>query len=434
MRGVTDLYMEVYDLNEVYGLSRDVPLNYVERSEVDWRLKENLNRKKHITIFGSSKQGKTCLRKHCLSDEEYILVQCSNRWSIADLNSNILKRAGYELKESGKKSIGGKSKVVATGKVSIKVLENSVSAENEVSETEDITYKPLELEVEDSNDIISALNQIGFSKYIVLEDFHYLKQETQRDFAFELKAFHESSNLCFIIIGVWLDANKLAVYNGDLTGRIIPINADEWSSENLRRVIEKGADLLNIEFSESFIQKTIEAGLGNVYIVQETCYRACQDKGIYTTQNEKVIIGDDLNPGMLVREIINEQSGRYNTFIINYASGFQDTTLEMHKWLLYPILTADISELSKGLKYRYIRQSIEEVHPHGKKLNAGNVTQALNSVTSLQLVKSIQPFILDYDESNLVLHIVDRGFIIWLSMQDRNELLDSIGLPVQSNK
>lgn len=25
----------------------------------------------------------------------------------------------------------------------------------------------------------------------------------------ELKAFHENSNLCFIVIGVWLDENKL---------------------------------------------------------------------------------------------------------------------------------------------------------------------------------------------------------------------------------
>ena len=309
------------------------------------------------------------------------------------------------------------------------MLEGSISRENEDSRSKDVLYRPIELDVEDANDIISALNQIHFSKYIILEDFHYLKQETQKDFAFELKAFHESSQLCFIIIGVWLDANKLAVYNGDLTGRIIPINADDWSDENLRAVINKGAELLNISFAESFIEKTIQAGLGNVYIIQETCHRACQIENVYTTQKNKVVIGGNVDPYNIVREIINEQSGRYNTFILNYANGFQDTTLEMHKWLLYPILTADISMLSQGLKYRYIRQSIEEVHPLGKKLNAGNVTQALKSVTSLQLIKSIQPFILDYDESNLVLHIVDRGFIIWLSMQDRNELLTSIDLP-----
>lgn len=88
-----------YTVDEVYGLSRNIPLNYVERRDVDERLRCNLNRDKHITIFGSSKQGKTCLRKHCLNENDYILVQCSNRWSLSDLNANILKRAGYELTE-----------------------------------------------------------------------------------------------------------------------------------------------------------------------------------------------------------------------------------------------------------------------------------------------------------------------------------------------
>ena len=85
-----------YTVDEVYGLSRNIPLNYVERHDVDERLRCNLNRDKHITIFGSSKQGKTCLRKHCLNENDYILVQCSNRWSLSDLNANILKRAGLD--------------------------------------------------------------------------------------------------------------------------------------------------------------------------------------------------------------------------------------------------------------------------------------------------------------------------------------------------
>ena len=55
--------MQKYQLNDVYGISRDVPLNYVERVEVDKKFVDNLERDKHITIFGSSKQGKTCLRK-----------------------------------------------------------------------------------------------------------------------------------------------------------------------------------------------------------------------------------------------------------------------------------------------------------------------------------------------------------------------------------
>lgn len=414
-----------FELSEVYGLSRDIPVNYVERENVDNKLRDNLNRKKHLTIFGSSKQGKTCLRKHCIKDTDYILVQCSNKWSISDLNANILKRAGFEISESTKISSSGKAKILAK----IQSVIASIGSELEASTGEETTYRPLELDVDDANDIISALHEIGFRKYIVLEDFHYLKSETQKDFAIELKAFHENSDLCFIIVGVWLDENKLVIYNGDLTGRIIPINADLWTNEDLKKVIRSGAKLLNIEFDDLFVEDLLKVCSGNVYFVQEACYRACYRKGIKYTQNHKICVGDDLDANTIVKEIIQEQSGRYNSFLTQYASGFQETTLEMHKWLLYPILTSSIADLSHGIKYRYIRNSIEAVHPSGGNLNPGNVTQALKAVSSLQITKSIQPIILDYDESNLILHIVDKGFLIWIETQNRNELLELAGLP-----
>ena len=147
-------------------------------------------------------------------------------------------------------------------------------------------------------------------------------------------------------------------------------------------------------------------------------------------QNTYKKVGDRSNAKDIVKNIVKEQSGRYNAFITNYAMGFQETTLEMHKWLLYPILTADTDTLMQGLNYRSIRILLESVHPKKGELNPGNVTQALKSVVSLQLSKSIQPIILDYDESNLKLHIVDRGFVIWLKTQNRDEILELAGLPI----
>ena len=413
-----------YKLDEVYGITRDIPLNYVERESVDSSLIENLKRKKNITIFGSSKQGKTCLRKHCLPENEYILVQCDNKWSLSDLNANILKRAGYEIAQSTSVTYSGKAKISA--KIDAKIA--AVSSDFEQSDSEEVKYTPLELDTDDVNDIIKALEMIRFSKYIVLEDFHYLKAEVQKEFAFELKAFHEASKLCFILVGVWLDENKMVIYNGDLTGRIIPISADDWSADSLKGVIDKGAKLLNISFDDQFASELIKASSGNVYILQEACYRACKSAGIEKTQAKHTIIGKGYSASSIVSEIIQTQSGRYNTFMTQFSSGFQDTTLQMYKWLLYPIITSDVSVLSKGLSYRMIKERIMEAHPSGKELNPGNLTQALNSVSSLQQQKSIRPIILDYDESNKKLHIVDKGFLIWLMYQDRAELLSQMEL------
>ena len=176
-------------------------------------------------------------------------------------------------------------------------------------------------------------------------------------------------------------------------------------------MIQKGEDFLNIRFKESFTSEAIKASSGNVYIVQETCHRACNESGIHkTVVGERRLVGDGLNARSLVAEIIQEQSGRYNAFITNYASGFQETALAMHKWLLYPILTSSIEELSKGLTYRSIRSKITSGHPQGKNLNPGNITQALKAVLLYSFLSRYNQSFLTMTNRILTLHIVDKGF------------------------
>lgn len=413
---------------DVYGIGRELPLNYVSRKAVDEYFVANLTRDKHVIIYGSSKQGKTSLRKHCLKDDDYIVVHCSNKWGIADLHSAILKRIGYEVTQSNTKTTSGKNKIVAGFKAGVLGVGVEMGGDKETTHSEGTTTAPLELDPEDVNDIIGALGT--FNRFIVLEDFHYLPIETQKDFSVALKAFHEQSKLCFIIVGVWLEEGRLTVYNGDLTGRIVGVNADRWTAGELRQVIAEGEALLNISFADSFKDQVIAGCLDSVYIVQEACYQACLAKNINFTQDEYLVdVGSDLDVPALIRQVVNQQTGRYNSFITLFAGGFQETSLQMYKWLLYPVLTAEPTLLEAGLSYRYMRDFLREHHPEGQGLNLGNLTQALQSAASLQVKKDIKPIVLDYDQTKLKLNVVDRGFLIWLGNQDRKDLLELADLP-----
>jgi hypothetical protein len=229
---------------------------------------------------------------------------------------------------------------------------------------------------------------------------------------------------------VWKEENRLIVYNGDLAGRVISVDADLWSAADLQRMIEAGEHLLNIRFQSGFKYELIAQSLSSVYIVQDCCYRACRKYGISETRDDTFHFPSDLSASELVAEVISDQRARYSSFLTNFAGGFQGTTaLEMFKWILYPVLTADVADLEDGLLYRTLRQSIESRHPQGSGLNPGNLTQALYSVPALQAKKNIKPFILDYDRSNLRLGVVDKGFLIWLAVQDRSELLSMLDLP-----
>ncbi len=420
---------KTFTIDEVFGISRDLPLNYVDRTDVDEKLLENLTREKHIVVYGSSKQGKTSLRKHCLEESDYIVVQCSNKWSIEDILANILKRAGFKITQSEKKTISGKNKILASLSASFFGLGSKIGADQENAESAETTQSELELDPSDVNDVIDALRRINFEKYIVLEDFHYLSTEAQKDFSVSLKAFHEASKICFIVVGVWLEENRLIVFNGDLTGRLIAIDADKWTETELRRVIDSGAKLLNLTFDPVFEAELIKESYGSVYIVQETCRQACLLAGVRQTKAMPEQVGAGVATRDIVKAIADQQGGRYRSFLSQFAIGFQETQLEMYKWLLYPVLEANAEKLEMGFTYADLRRSVKEHHPRGKALNLGNLSQALQSTASLQVTKNIKPIILDYDQTNTRLNIVDRGFVIWLQNQDRLSLFGELDLP-----
>jgi hypothetical protein len=426
---------QVNKLADVYGINRDIPLNYVSRADVDDVFVDHLTREQHLIIHGSSKQGKTSLRKHILSDDDYIVVTCLNRWDLSELHGAILKKAGYRIEQSEKKTSAGKHKVDAefVGEGGVPFLAKAsgkAGYEGETSKENEKTYSRLELDLHDVNDVVTALSEIEFQKYIVLEDFHYLPVETQRDFSFALKAFHENSKICFIVIGVWKEQNRLIAFNGDLTNRVISINADSWSSAQLRQVIEAGEQLLNITFDKTFADQLVASSSDSVMLVQEACYRICNKEKIFQTQSENKELGNGIDATTLVKEIVDEQKGRYGAFLTNFADGFQATALQMYRWILYPLLKSSVEELEDGLRLTDISKVIKQKHPQGQELNAGNLTQALLYAASLQVKKDIRPIILDYDQTNRRLNVVDRGFLVWLASQNPAELLEMIDLPV----
>ncbi|PXA68523.1 hypothetical protein CTB96_18200 [Cryobacterium arcticum] len=418
-------------LFDVFGVSREIPLNYVVREKVDGVFLDALTQHKHLVIHGSSKQGKTSLRKHTLPSTDYIIVTCSNKWNLAELHAAILKAAGYKLEGTTIRTTSGDLKVNAKLGAKLKLpfigdagAEVGTEASEATARSEAETS--LELDAADVNDIIDALDKSNSPKRIVLEDFHYLPEETQTDFAVALKAFHEDSAYCFIVVGVWLDENRLLQHNGDLGGRLLSVNADKWTVEELKSVMNVGSAQLNIKFTPQFMDSLIDGSLSSVWIVQEVCKLACERAGVYATQENCVVIDDDVPA--LITQVVNQDTARYVGFLSRFAGGIQNTRLEMFRWILMSVLLAELEDLTRGLTYGWLTQTINMHHPTAP-VNAGNITQALQSTASLQLVHmKLKPIILDYNQTARRLTVVDRSFMIWLQHQDRAALISELEL------
>ena len=421
--------MKINKTKDVFGIQRDLPLNYIVR-EADKILVDSLDRSHHVVIYGSSKQGKTSLRKRNLQEDQYIIVHCSNKWDIDQIHNNLLKQAGYELTLSESLTTSGKAKVKATFGWNL-FTKAEAGAETEAGREKEKITKTLDIDIEDVNDIIKALEEIKFDKIIVLEDFHYLKPETQKDFAIALKAFHENSKFTFLIVGVWLEENRLIALNGDLAGRVKSVNADAWTNEELNRLINDGEYLLNVTFDDETKKKLIAESLQNVYVVQEVCYHLCIENKINQTHEGDNFQLDCSKFENFLDQVVSQHSGRYNKFISSLIEGFQPTELEMYKWILFAIIKAEESDLNIGLRRSELNEVIIQKHPRGGDLNPGNLTQALSSIASLQVRSGITPIIIDYDSTSKKINIVDKGFIIWLHNQDINEILKEAKLPLE---
>lgn len=229
-------------------------------------------------------------------------------------------------------------------------------------------------------------------------------------------------------MGVWTDENRLIVHNGDLSGRVLAVNADEWKRKELLSVIDRGEEMLNVSFPDRFNDELVSNCHDSVFIVQEACRKALRDVGIKKTQSETKQLPKSLDALEYISEVVSDQSAQYEAFLRSFSDGFKDTEWEMYKWLLFVIITNKDEDLIEGVHYPNIRTQIKEYHPDGNDLNPGNLTQSLNHIASLQKDNNTKPIILDYDESDRRLSVVDRGFIIWMENTAEEYLLSFAGL------
>ncbi len=95
-----------YNIDTIFGMHRGDTCHYVERVTVDNAFIGQLVGDKHLCLYGSSKQGKTALRKRHIDDTQAVAVVCDRKWSSIDVFAAILKEAKCVVNKSDEPSIG----------------------------------------------------------------------------------------------------------------------------------------------------------------------------------------------------------------------------------------------------------------------------------------------------------------------------------------
>ena len=425
----------VRKVNEVYGVSNQMIATYIERKEVDYLFLEGLQRRKHIIIYGASKQGKTSLTNKHLSENDYVKVNCSTGTTIIDIYKSILRQLNIEILDTKEENnnIGGDANIGVKAKLKIPILGNfdtSGSISGKKSAGHRNTYRTVEYNLALAQDISELLISLEFSKRIILENFHYLQEDVQQQLAFDLRIF-EDYDILFIILGIWRERNRLSQYNGDLVDRVIEIPVEPWKADDLKKIVNTGLPLLNVSF-ENVVDKIMSSCFDSVGVFQEICKESCYTAGVHET-SETLIHIDHNNIDDAIKKKLEDYSSRHirclESFIEQVAKSSNEVPLYIPYYFIKVLLNEPFDEINKGLKRKYLHEKIKEIHHRPDDVRASDMGYFLKTLVQNQLEKKISPAIFDYDLSTRSVKIIDSTFYFFLKNYNRQEILDELSIP-----
>ena len=430
-------------LEEVFGVSAKPIRSYVERDQVDNRFQEALKSDKQIIVYGSSKQGKTSLVSKYLPYEKNLLVSLTPKTTVLDVYHTILSNSGIRIisgttdKSSSEASLGFGAKVKAL----IPILgggEASAQGALKAGSSREQKWEEVPINLELPQHVHELLRQVKSEKWIILENFHYLNDEIQKQFAFDLRAFQELG-VRFVVLGVWREKNRMAQFNGDLLDRILEVPVEPWTAEDFRRVAEKGATALNISFSEKMLQNTVQASFSSIGVFQELLKGICAQEGITDTLPDKRELADPATLDVTIKGKALEYAARHQRALEAIAAGHTTggakgdlPPLYLPYYLVRVVLEGGYDGIADGMRRSDIHDRIRDIHHRGEDVRASDMSNLLSGLANLQSVKSISPPIIDYDSQNRLLQVVDSTFYFFIKNSDLKEILASIQNPLSA--
>lgn len=349
----------IFKTEDVFRINGVPEHTFVERDNLNKEIDTYLKTKEGILLFlGYSKSGKTVFRqKHIEEQKVFTCIKfCANHKStIEDLYRHIASSFQLEQlkeKEQSKKTSSTNESDMQLGNETLghfggkktKNLEKNTSVTSEYCHSE-----------VDVNFLCSKL--ANKNVLVTIEDYHLVSDEFNRLMSEDLKHFLDD-NILFLLIGIPSCPNRALKNNPDLSGRMNRINFDYLLDDEVKQIITKGCELLNVEFSDDVINKIIESSLKNAYLVQYICRTTLINNNINETGFNKIKI-DDVNEikkacKTIAKKLDNDYLSIYNIIISGARSQKSDKAFNQYEELLKSIRYFNIDDIEKGIDYTTI--------------------------------------------------------------------------------
>jgi hypothetical protein len=298
------------------------------------------------------------------------------------------------------------------------------------------THKEIPFNLSLAQDISELLSAANSHKTIILENFHYLNDDKQRQLAFDLRTFQELG-VRFVILGVWREKNRLAQFNGDLVDRVHEVPVEPWLSADFDKVAAKGELELNIQFSTEVLKACKDASFSSIGVFQELLKQTCAAAGVKETQSERVLISDMKTFETAAQGKAYDYATRHERALESIASGNpggggrgDSVPLFLPYYLVRVICEEGYDGLANGMRRSTIQERIQHIHHRPDDVRASDMSNLLHNLAATQAGKNISPPIIDYDQSSKLLQVVDSTFYFFLKNGDLKQFLSTLSNPL----
>lgn len=432
-------------LEQVFGVSREQVATYIERAAVDNALASALAETRQIIIYGSSKQGKTSLLQRHIQADRRVTVHCGPTTTAEDIYRSFLRQRGVEIvteKSSGTSRDMGTS-ISARFMAMLPFFgEGGAETRGEVKAgaRDDEKRKTIEFNLSNAQDVGELLLQIESSDLhlYVLENFHYLPDDVQRQMAFDLRTFEEMG-IRFVILGVWRERNRLVQYNGDLQDRIAEVPVEPWEEPDFQRIVDLGAGILRVTFSPEVGARIFTEAHGSVAVVQELLKKVCERAGIIESipgDKPRINIADLAQLQNAIEDKVAEYAARHVRSLESIAAGSrarrtteESAALFLPYHLVRVMVHRTYSELKDGIERKTLQQLIQEKHKTPDNVRTSDVTGMLSRLAALQANQKIVPPLFDFDPGTRRVKVVDSTLYFFIDNCDPEEVMAEIPHP-----
>jgi hypothetical protein len=433
-------HIHMAKLEEVFGVSTKLVLSYLPRNRIDKKFKTAIASDRLIVVYGSSKQGKSSLLAHHSElVKKQLVIHLTPNFTTEAIYVEMLRQYGVKFlteitfKKGNKSTAKVSNEVKATIPTAVEA-KTAIEAANEASYETQHRYQEITVDLSLANNVAELVTKLGNGRFVVLENFHYLNEETQKDLAFDLRTFQERG-IRFLILGVWRKKNRLQQYNGDLIDRVSEIPVEPWNPKDFHAIIHKGQDALHLEIHDEVVERIIKNSCGSVGVLQELLRTTCKNSGLDETSENKHIIG--LKDGSecldtAIAEKTDDYANRHERALISIATFDLNHPLFNELYIQYLFVAAVIDQRLPQDQVSFKKSALLKIINNlsgGEKVTAPDLDAFFNSLQEIQWELDISPSIFDYDRSSQCLNIIDSTFLFFLRNTDVAQLLGEITSP-----